>query len=552
MRHWLVLCLITTIYANLTTLGANDSSTSLACAALPWLTTSPNVPYCPTGNNTKLPETYPASAVIVSAQPSNEVEPTLHIKFATDVISNILIASGDELPLIVLPTNKSSFKEIQLALEEKFKGQPQLKRLNSILVQVPRTDNTTWQQDYFESFFDPKTGTPVLRAIDSYPLADGVGYHFRKLMRTLKEKCVGSFKNGPDLRAQNIKLQNGQSQLPYAGGNIEALPGGLCLTGNTQDPRYTSQYCGDRDNAVFAPTSWLSTEHVDELVSVVRRKDKQPPCDFAISVASPHLARQLLLERPKDRFFETSEDFFRDYSHFPTIRFCIEVKKYLFKKKNEGTKHKQEKEIEIKPRARKTTQIFDAVESSALADPLDDYKKRSNLNPELALEYDKCLNSKTIDLTNSEVAEYLGTKNVYATYNEIVQKHMIQLKKTISQKLKSRLPQCEVKFLDMPQLFTGGGEALVRKNPIELANKSGEAIFPNATNGISIRDTVLTPKQYNTAFSNYIDKAYRGVGLKSSFVDTYYYAHMRLGNLHCATHLIPFCKPRPSETTNKP
>jgi hypothetical protein len=127
-------------------------------------------------------------------------------------------------------------------------------------------------------------------------------------------------------------------------------------------------------------------------------------------------------------------------------------------------------------------------------------------------------------------------------FNDGIQKEMNQLKKTIAQKLKKKMPQCKVDFIDVPNLFFGG--AAIKGEARPLSAGTGDSILPNPTNSLSAGDTVITPEPQNKAFKDYVAAEYGKRGIKSDFINTYSYGHMGGGNLHCTTHTIHACQGR--------
>ena len=82
-----------------------------------------------------------------------------------------------------------------------------------------------WQQDYFESFYDPNTGSPVTRKFESYRRR----IDYDELLKTAS-------KTGCNIRKE-IHKRNTHNPLARGkmGGNVEGLPGGGCLYGNNLD-----------------------------------------------------------------------------------------------------------------------------------------------------------------------------------------------------------------------------------------------------------------------------------------------------------------------------
>ncbi len=89
-------------------------------------------------------------------------------------------------------------------------------------------------------------------------------------------------KKGPPLVSDEGKRGTGKSfGNGEMGGNIEGLPGGLCLVGDNLATSISSEFCGGAQNVVQARVSWLGVGHVDEVMKVI------PTADREISTAHP-------------------------------------------------------------------------------------------------------------------------------------------------------------------------------------------------------------------------------------------------------------------------
>ena len=111
----------------------------------------------------------------------------------------------------------------------------------------------------------------------------------------------------------------------------------------------------------------------------------------------------------------------------------------------------------------------------------------------------------------------------------------------------ARLPQCKkhFSFIDVPNIFYGGltveaadGTRLPKKGG------TGASLLPNPTNGVLSNKTMIFSDPQNNAFRNYMDKQMKSKGLKNNYIDTWEYAHIGDGNLHCSSHSINSCRPR--------
>lgn len=259
-----------------------------------WLTQkAKDIPTCPKGK--LLSENYPAAAVIVSDVGTGGSS------FVADTVKKILIASKDKIPLLILPVARETIKEIRTEIDTLPITEEQKQNYKKYIRSIPVPNNYKWQQDYMQSFIDPSNGKIELRRVQ--------GYHDQEIsdLTTLISVVYGScgIQIGP-------VLENKEMKAGHAGGNIEALPQGICLLGDDHLSKnewneYSKQVCNNNpDDKIKVPTSWLKVGHTDEIIKVVRNKKALPPCDFSVVIASPNKAMELLKESKKEKFLDFS------------------------------------------------------------------------------------------------------------------------------------------------------------------------------------------------------------------------------------------------------
>ena len=270
---------------------------------------------CPTSGATLLDDTYPVASYVISVSPY--IQTDRPEKVPTDFILKVMksFQYADNAPNIIVPANAEDFERLKAALEAEIKASNG-KIPESVLSKVvPAGGNSfTWQQDYFESFFDPNTGRPVTRRMGTYINTD-----------------VPAAMTGLSQAAQSCEITDGgaiQTDLKgytatgpgrsfgsgEMGGNIEGLPGGLCLVGDNQSPEFTQQYCGDAQNVVQIDVSWLTVGHVDEVAKIVPTNRPGVPreCQFSLMLASPDKALELLKNSRSSNHPLISGDFLKD------------------------------------------------------------------------------------------------------------------------------------------------------------------------------------------------------------------------------------------------
>lgn len=441
---------------------------------------------CPDTGNQVLSANFPNLAYVVSNELSSKAAGASF--FAPTVIYNILKYSAPDRPLIIVPNNEANFKKMikslgsKISTDENFKNsewQEQIVRSNQ--------KSVNWTQDYFIAKFDKTTGLPVLSGIAAYNFDEKRGnkeIRVDPLVRDLNQSCA-SFSRGRDITADK------DFAYPSVlwGGNVMGLPGGSCVHGDDQPKSYAKQYCGEA-NQVEIQTSWLRLSHVDEVFAIVR-KPKDEKCNFVATFASPELAISLLEKNPDENFYGFyADDEIKDFS-------------YRFNYVSEETK------------------------SSGI------------------LEVCKWVHGKAIDcegIKNGQVAKALrkNTKGM-GKANAAIQEIMNDAKTKIKAEILASTG-CDVATIDIPQLFWGQNPRIGRKK-IYLPPHKYLSVMPNGTNNLSLSQAVLTPHPQNEAWARYIDQVYSEQGIKNVFVDTFDYAHVVDGNLHCATHAIPVCNP---------
>jgi hypothetical protein len=256
------------------------------------LTWASDVPLCPQTSSAILDERYPVSGVVVSTG-SEEA-------FAPGVIYEVMKAYDfEQVPPIAVPTRNEPFQSMINKLKERLSLDGKSpKEIESLLSRIKHLNRTpyTWQQDYFESFFDPANGRPVIRENIRYLGKRGVARTATDLSKFLSEK-ESPVKRGKDYISWTKENMDADS-----GGNIEALPGGLCLVGQNQNPKTARQFCAE-DDEVRINTDWLTVGHVDEIVKVVKDPTGEDPCNFNIIIASPQKAMEELKKNTTDYFF---------------------------------------------------------------------------------------------------------------------------------------------------------------------------------------------------------------------------------------------------------
>lgn len=496
---------------------------------------------CPQSGATLLDETYPVQAFVISIAPQSysdfddeqRIGETRALQAPTNFIIEVARAyeSASASPKIIVPTNIIYFKELKAYLE----GRVPRKFLDN----VQRVDGLdyTWQQDYFESFFDPKTGAPVLRPIASYK-RNRASESTRHIANLLGKRAMG--------KTLKSYYSNGQQEdeLAYGeeGGNIEALPGGLCLTGSNLSPKFTSQFCGDSDNNIQVEVGWLEVGHVDEVFKVLPTQYDGAPkeCQFSIMAASPAKALELL-SSPKAR----KRRFFSSYDGYENETIALNLE--FFQNKTEGDPG--DALCELSRSFFSFAPFYPLPDREAASIMKSDYESFLYLfgaQAPGASEEEELMScvERLRELKNHDFVEKFKRDSGLVEFNLAIQKSIEKSKEKIKTAVLTRLPQCQktFEFIDAPDIFYGDdldGEILIENGGF------GQSFFPNPTNAVVANKTVIISDPSNHEFRDYLVRELKGRGLKVVFIDTWEYAHIGKGNLHCATHAIRHCKASP-------
>jgi len=496
-----------------------------------------DVKKCPDSGTTLLDDTYPVSTFVISLSPhyANPKSQSVPGEFIIKVLESYKFSESS--PNIVVPSNPEDFQQLKKELEGKIassKGKIPASILKKVI--PAESQSYTWQQDYFESFINPTSGRPVVRKIGSYDR--GGEDAAKKLVKSISS-C--EITEGEVLKTDHqLLVPEGKSFASgEMGGNIEGLPGGFCLVGDNQSSQFASQFCGKDENTVQMDVSWLSVGHVDEVFKVIPTNLPGVPkeCNFSLMFASPRKAMELLSEPRSANHPLFSGSFLKadastaDLKEFRLSRslrgvgnqFCHILDN--FAAPSRGGKSKGD--VKGKNGA---SQAFYFIKDQILSDA---HASEEEL--------------KTCEIESITNAEFLKAMKEpeFLDYNELVQKSIDESKKKITQKILSRLPQCgkHLSLIDVPDLFYGT-PAVDENGHKQLARPGdGGSFMPNPTNSVVANGNIIFSDPQNPLFRDYLTKELKQKKVQASFIDTWDYAHLGNGNLHCSSHSLPYCSP---------
>lgn len=497
---------------------------------------------CPTNGSTLLDDTYPVNTFVISMAPfqsraglRERAKKNVPKEFILKILESYKYSETS--PNFVIPVDRASFEELQDELRQTIaaSGGKIPEKILDKIVQAEPARNWTWQQDYFESFVDPATGRPVLRNIQNY--YRGTSGQDSSLISTAMNSC--GVTQGPELASSSFSSGNGEM-----GGNIEGLPGGLCLTGDNQSMEFAKQYCGSEDNIVRIESSWLRVGHVDEIVKVIpsNRPGVPPECNFSLMFASPKKALELMGEPRVANHTFFSGDFLSEGASEEELR-------------NFRTSRQQSR-----PGARLCS-LYNSLPATSPGTPGGTpgkgnstpskankafYKIKSMILPHA---YAQATTSCNLDvMTNSQLKSAIEQNAELMAFNESVQNAMDRAKQKILDKIYSKLPHCRQyeSIIEAPNLFYGN----VATKPDGsydtsrmLTNAAGSSFVPNPTNSVVANKDILFPDPQNESFRSYLQGELKKGGIGAKFLDTWDYAHIGDGNIHCSSHSIPYCSP---------
>lgn len=535
-----------------------------------------SAPLCPNSGSTLLDETYPTQAFVISN--SSRGTGLLKRKVTSNYIATIAKSYDFEnLPQILVPTDSfSEFEEVKKDVQKNLelrKIAPD--KILLILNQMEHIDSKTftWQQDYFESFVDLNTGSPVIREFQSYQKSGFNQNDVKKSVEKIVEKgALCSIAKGAGLSSthmadlrdlslkEEIRINSKEKKKGIKpilndiiskhdisfnagemGGNVEGAPGGHCLIGDNMSRKLAKEFCGNDNNIIQLQVSWMKTGHVDEIFKIIPShfNDNRPKeCQFSLMSASPKKALDLLGQSAnKSKHFYT-------FSNQLNEEEINDKKMSRIDSRGDGIRPGNALLCSYIERAIKEGSMPKTSPSTISPGGVKSVFLDILLNKAHANEF----NCKDyIDqVTNGTILEYMQKDQNFIDLNNAIQESIDNDKKLIKGKILARLPQCEkyFDFLDVPDLFYG--PAPIKKNDkLELVRPGiVNSLLPNPTNSVLMNRTLLVPETANSTFDMYIEEELRKRKIKMETIDSWEFAHAQDGNIHCSSHSITYCQPR--------
>ncbi len=310
-----------------------------------------------------------------------------------------------------------------------------------------------------------------------------------------------------------------------SGGNLEVLPGGTFYRGIVKTRGFNNniQYnkCIAKDESlkdrfqncvpfeseyqkvqkaalekngnrvVDIDISFLNVGHVDEIINIVKTA-AAPPCNFAVLMASPNKAIELLA---KNRF-----------------KARLNCNTFELQAINSVAVHRK-----IDPLA------DEAIKRMYDGSCIDKFSVNEFLmHPEYALIRRENILKAKPKAGCDEDKENCSAKNIATILNE----NSEIIKNEIRAKTKCEEPV----MLEIPVLFKDGSSYLPNQvNGVVQTNHSGASNF-------------IAPRSYFKPFDDYVEAELKKVGVKVSLIHDLEY-HLLQGEVHCGTNSIPVCDP---------
>ncbi len=540
----LLILMIVFILSYATSISANSNPpTSLSiCPPIDQYT-----PLCPNSGVTILDETYPVQAYIISNLRNDiKLDLSVPVQFTNTVIESFSAKNFQNLPQIIFSSNEEKdfikFRKIIMDLfEQKGTSKANLEKIfHNIVHRTP--GSLTWQQDYFESFFSSSTGRPVLQKILTYDLKNNIKGTVGNVSDIMKVSQQCGVSEGLGLTSSNTP----NSINTEMGGNIEGVPGGFCLVSRSMDDNFALQFCQKKENMIKINTSFLEVGHVDELFKIIPTfyHDKRPKeCEFSLLAASPQKFLDVISSSEWRSRNIYEYDFYNsreEQNHYLNTRYSED---FLFKYVCKVIMTRSQSQTHTKMRNSKqslTKSILSGIVPSA--------------NASVESIYDDCAilmkRMKNIDFFN-KVKSYKGSYEDNMSIEKIINDE----KKLIKEKILSRLPQCkeyiDSSSLDVPVWFSGSTKVLqtselkdcndCKKNP----NGNFLSVWPNSINSVVMNKTLLFSEPENSAIREYMMTNLKTRGIEGTTIHLWEYAHLGRGGIHCASHSLPYCRPRP-------
>ena len=431
---------------------------------------------------------------------------------------------------------------------EKLKAQPDLlellnsEQVNIVYVEtMPSVDK--WMQDSFQ--FTTIHGKPALYQLDHGREKDKP--MDERLACELAKNCDIPYYIPPDMVKPTV--ENSDDFNLNMGGNLEVLPGGTFLAGVKKSLQedgtkkiHRSNFQQIQKNALEESgnkvleidVSFLQLGHVDEMFNFVKT-DKPAPCDFAVMMASPKKAFELL-EKAGGAHNIPHVSWFQFFVNSAYAGIVIEPVQVPNSEKKPFTYSLSDLAV--------TLEEFDDISCTEYSER--ELVSRELNNPVSQQEMQQikkygCIDGYTVQtFTKSNDYQIIKAQNMRVDPKERLDKAgdkneyadliLRENKKLIVEELKASTGCSNPPVIDIPVFY-----------------RNGLSYTPNLVNGVVQTPSegasqVILPRSYFAPFDEYVEKEMSKHGVKTSFVHDIGY-HLKHGEVHCGTNSARICKP---------
>ncbi len=503
-----------------------------------------------------LNETFPASMAFVSTSNSSDSERRVATwEFVKSFSEEVLTGGnrpfympGDKrvqirirkprYPKIFLSGSRDECSALQAHLEEKGIVSEQI-------VVCSEKEKWTWQQDFMQGYFNPSSGHPVVKINrDYYPESTSYKGNTRTFYRgNIQFKALGPVisKTCPGVEVHGIKLGKSGGSM---GGNFEGIPPHFCVVGKgdlgrKEFKKVSGKVCGDAD-LIKAPTSFLAVGHTDEIMKTVP-SGKPPPCDFKVLIADQSLGMELL-DKNKGLLFDIGDPVMSDYLKRISIAGKICAEALRFRQKPDDQDDDTRSVSFLNSFMRKIFSVNEAhgrmrvINSQSSSNNRLLTKAPDKTSPPLPHPCEGVTGSDFI----SGLLEYRDNRD----FSRIVDKKLDMFAAEVESRIKDKSPECSSPVMRVPTLYYAPWSLHdVEPEEKKIEGAEAEAVFPNLTNGLVIGSKIVFPNQVVTPYNNFLKKIAKETSMSHSTINTNF-LHEKMGNLHCASNLVRYCRPR--------
>jgi len=402
-------------------------------------------------------------------------------------------------------------------------------RVNIIPVEtMPSVER--WMQDSFE--FGTLDGKPAIYQLEHHREVDM--QLEERLACLIAKSCDVPYLIPPDM----VDPLNTSENSLNSGGNLETLPGGTIYRGTIQTDGFSRWNLLPDDRIPFQTSaqaiqrqaleeagnrvldinvSFLRVGHVDEIINVVQT-NRPAPCNFAVLLASPEKAFELMEAQARDSRDQSAPESSRGTGYLNNFR-------SLFI--NEA--HAGAKALASSP-ANPLDRNCQDVSYHALA--IEGQRQRISSQRVEQIYNFNCMDDQHItSFVDSEEYALLKMLNLEGFPPEIasISSVMERNRELLMAELTETTGCQEVPVVDVPVFFQGG----LSYAP-DLVNG---VVHTNANNTSSI----IMPRTYFRAFDEYIEQELSELGVGATFVHGMEYHNLH-GQVHCGTNTARICR----------